>query len=149
MDTQTETNSELLAKLRPALLALRIGIGIVFVMWTIDKFANPAHAAKVFEKFYSIGSLAATMSYLVGALQAGVLIAFLCGAFRSVTYLAVLIMHAVSTLSSYQQYFDPWTYPHLLFFAAIPMLSACYALWSLRSYDSLLSVDAYRSKSVT
>lgn len=146
MNSQPDAYSTLLNRLRPALLALRIGIGIVFVMWTIDKFANPAHAAKVFEKFYGIGSLAAPMSYLVGGVQAGLLIGFLCGAFRSVTYLAVLIMHAVSTLSSYQQYLDPWTYPHLLFFAAIPMLAACYTSWSLRDHDTLLSFDAYRSK---
>ena len=107
MSQPVQDISNIQQKLRPALLALRLGIGIVFVMWTVDKFANPEHAAKVFEKFYGIGSMAASMTYLVGALQSAVLIAFICGAFRSLTYLAVLIMHAVSTLSSYQQYLDP------------------------------------------
>jgi hypothetical protein len=111
-------------------------------MWTADKFVNPEHAAKVFQKFYRINSLAAGMSYTVGALQAGLLVAFLCGAFKNFSYFAVLVMHAVSTFSSYQQYLDPWTYPNLLFFAAIPMLSACYALWTLRAYDIFASVDA-------
>lgn len=113
-------------------------------MWTIDKFVNPEHAAAVFKKFYMIDSLTSTLAYGVGALQAVVVIAFIAGAFRNVSYLIVLVLHSISTFSSYAKYIDPWTYPNLLFFAAIPMLSACFALWLLRNYDNLLSVDGAR-----
>ena len=124
-----------------SLLLLRLGIASVFLIWTIDKFVNPKHAAAVFEKFYKIPGLDETMSYAVGGLQMLVVIAFLVGLFRTWTYGLILVMHAISTFSSWAKYLDPWTYPHLLFFAAIPMLSACIALFLLRRYD-IYSIDA-------
>lgn len=131
-------------KLEWSLLLLRVGIFIVFAMWTIDKFVNPAHAAGVFEKYYKIGGLSSTLTYVIGAVQSVVILAFVAGAFRNVTYAIILALHTVSTLSSYGAYFDPWTKPNLLFFAAIPMLAACIALWLLRNHDNLLSVDGRR-----
>ena len=128
-------------KLAIGLLLIRIGVAIVFLMWTIDKFVNPEHAAKVFEKFYKIPSLNATLSYVVGGAQMLLVLAFLVGLFRFWSYGLILVMHAISTFSSWQQYLDPWTYPHLLFFAAIPMLSGCIALWMMRDFDTY-SIDA-------
>jgi len=34
-----------------ALLALRLGVFIVMLMWTLDKFVNPGHAAGIFANF--------------------------------------------------------------------------------------------------
>ena len=119
-----------------SLLLLRLGIAIVFIMWTVDKFVNPAHAAAVFEKFYKIPSLSTTAAYVVGGLQMIIVLAFTAGYLRTWTYGFVLVLHAISTFSSWAKYIDPWTYPHLLFFAAIPMLSACVALWLLRDMDT-------------
>ena len=124
-----------------SLLLIRIGIAIVFLMWTIDKFINPEHAARVFQKFYKIPSLSTTLSYIVGGAQLGLVLAFLFGAFRKWTYGAILLLHAISTFSAWANYLDPWTYPNLLFFAAIPMLSACVGLWLLRDFDAY-TVDA-------
>ena len=140
-------DNSLRKKLEISLLLLRIGVAIVFLMWTVDKFVNPEHAAKVFEKFYKINGLNETMAYLTGGVQLVIVLAFLVGAFRTVTYSIIALMHAVSTFSSFNQYLDPWTYPHLLFFAAISMLSACIALWLLRKHDNLLSVDGIRNAS--
>ena len=124
-----------------SLLLLRLGIAAVFLIWTIDKFVNPGHAAAVFEKFYKVPGLSATMAYAVGAVQMLLVIAFIVGLFRTWTYGLILIMHAISTFSSWAKYIDPWTYPHLLFYAAIPMLSACVALFLLRRFD-IYSIDA-------
>ncbi len=53
------------------------------------------------------------------------------------TYGAVLLFHAVSTLSSWQMYLG---FDNLLFFAAWPMLAACFTLFWLRDQDTLLTV---------
>lgn len=142
MNTESDTNS----KLALALLYLRLGVGIVFLMWTIDKLMNPEHAARVFATFYMIPSLSVIASYLIGALQLVVVLAFLSGTLKKYSYLLIFVMHLISTLSTYERYFDPWTAQNLLFFAAFPMLAACWALWSLREADSLFSVDAMRNK---
>ena len=123
-----------------SLLFMRLGVAIVFLMWTLDKFVNPDHASKVFERFYMIPSLSANSAGIIGGIQLAIVIAFVVGWLRTWSYGIVLAMHAVSTFSSYAKYLDPWTYPNLLFFAAIPMLGACLALWMLRKLD-IYSVD--------
>ncbi len=142
MSIESNTNS----KLALALLYMRFGVGIVFLMWTIDKLMNPDHAARVFAAFYMIPSLSVMASYLIGSLQLLVVMAFLTGTLKKYSYLLIFVMHLVSTLSTYERYFDPWTAQNLLFFAAFPMLAACWALWSLREQDYLLSIDAMRKK---
>ena len=135
------------SRLATCLLLLRIGIFIVFFMWTIDKFINPEHAGDVFKKFYKVEWLNATLSYAFGAAQMLVIIAFLVGFLRTWSYGLVLLMHAVSTLSSWQQYLDPWNNHHLLFYAAIPMLAGCLTVWLMRDFDTI-SLDAcLRNKS--
>ncbi len=145
MKSELNTESEMSRRLAWCLLWLRLGIATVFVMWTVDKFVNPEHTAAVFKKFYKIGELSNELSYTIGAIQMLLIVCFIIGLFRTFSYGVILVLHAISTFSSYKNYLDPWTYPNLLFFAAIPMLAACVTVWWLRKYD-LFSVDAARAK---
>jgi len=124
-------------RLRISLLLLRISVFGVMFMWTLDKFVNPAHATAVYEHFYMIGGLAPTVMRSLGALELLILIGFVAGIAKTWTYGAVLVFHAVSTLSTYAQYLAPFEETNLLFFAAWPMLAACLALFLLRDQDRL------------
>ena len=104
-------------------------------MWTLDKFLNPAHASKVFEHFYSIGNLNGGVLTVLAAVEMLIIVLFLLGLFKDLTYLLVFCLHALSTLSSYSQYLSPWTDRNLLFFTAWPMLASCAVLYYLRAYD--------------
>lgn len=128
------------AGLRPALLALRIGVAIVMLVWSVDKILNPGHAASVFEKFYLLPGLGQASLAAIGILQLVVVAGFLAGVAKTWTYGAVLAMHAVSTLSSWRQYVDPFAGANLLFFAAWPMLAACLALFILRRHDTMMTL---------
>jgi uncharacterized membrane protein YkgB len=127
-------------KLQLSLLFLRLTVFLVMFMWTIDKFINPGHSAKVFGKFYHIAGLDAVVMYGIGAIEICILLLFLAGYKKKYTYGAVLALHTVSTLSSFKQYLAPFDGPNLLFFAAWPMLAACFALFMLRDQDKKLSV---------
>jgi putative oxidoreductase len=127
-------------RLQLSLLLLRVTVFLVMFMWTIDKFVNPGHAAKVYESFYYMAGLESVVMYAIGAVEMMLLLLFLVGYKRTFTYGAVLILHAVSTLSSFNQYLAPFEGPNLLFFAAWPMLAACFALFLLRDQDKMLSV---------
>ena len=127
-------------KLQLSLLLLRVTVFLVMFMWTIDKFVNPGHAAKVYESFYYIAGLESVVMYAIGAAEMVLLLLFLAGYKKTLTYGAVLILHAVSTLSSFNQYLAPFEGPHLLFFAAWPMLAACFTLFLLRDQDKMLSL---------
>jgi len=122
-----------------ALLSLRLGVFIVMLMWTLDKFVNPAHAAAVYKNFYFLGGLGNEIFYLIGAVQLAIIMGFVAGFKKQWTYLLVLFFHAVSTFSSFRQYFDP--FENLLFFAAWPMLAACFTLYYLRDLDTLWTID--------
>ena len=125
-------------KLRIALLSLRWSVFVVMLMWTLDKFVNPVHAARVYEKFYLIGGLDSGLFYVIGTLELLLLAGFVLGVRKRLTYGLVLLFHAVSTLSSFPKYLDP--FGNLLFFAAWPMLAACLTLYWLRDQDTLVTL---------
>ena len=128
-------------KVRNSLFILRLGVFIVMFMWTIDKLVNPDHTVSVFERYYLISGLSETLAFVLGILQMIIIIAFIGAYKRTYSYLAVLIMHTVSTISSYERYLDPWTVPNLLFFAAWPMLAAIVVLFYLRDLDTKFSFE--------
>lgn len=123
-------------RLAVSLLMLRLGIFIVMLMWTVDKFVRPDHAIGVFSTFYGIDGLDAQIAYVLGALELVLLLAFVAGVARRWSYGIVLVLHGASTLSSWSQYLHPFEGPNLLFFAAWPMLAACAALYLLRDSDT-------------
>lgn len=125
-------------RLRIALFALRLGVFIVMAMWSLDKLLAPDHAAAVFENFYFIPGIGAGLLAVIGLVQLTIEVAFVLGLWKFWTYGFVLVTHAISTISSWQQYLDPFN--HMLFLAAIPMLAACIALFMLRDADTLLTL---------
>lgn len=116
-----------------SLFLLRIGVFIVMFVWTLDKFINPEHSAKVLQNFYAIGAEVSLITIL-GVIQMALVLAFVAGIKKRLTYGIILLMHAASTFSSWKQYAEP--FDHLLFFAAWPMLAACVALYLLRDLDN-------------
>ncbi|MDX1705005.1 hypothetical protein [Pseudidiomarina sp.] len=129
-------SNETKARLQWSLFALRVGIFIVMLLWTLDKFVNPGHSAAVFDKFYFISGLGETAFMVIGIIQLLIVIGFVIGFKKRITYGLVLIFHGISTLASFPVYLDPFN--NLLFFAAWPMLAACLALYLLRDEDKKL-----------
>ncbi len=127
-------------RLAVVLFLLRLSVFAVMLVWTIDKFMNPAHGAAVYAHFYFIEGLEAQTMQIIGALELLILAGFVLGLFRTWTYGAVLIFHAISTLSSWHIYLEPFADHHLLFFAAWPMLAACIGLFLLREADNLFTL---------
>lgn len=100
------------------------------------------HSGAIFENFYGLSGLSDTVFMIIGLLQLLVVLAFVAGFMKRISYGIVLLLHSVSTLSSWQQYLDGFN--NLLFFAAWPMLAACIALYMLRDLDTRWTVDARR-----
>jgi hypothetical protein len=134
------TNSDLKNRLQWSLLTLRLGVFIVMIMWTLDKFVNPEHSMKIFDKFYGISGLNEMIPYVVGTIQLILMIAFVAGVKQRLTYGIVFLMHGLSTLSSFNQYLDGFN--HLLFFAAWPMWAACFTLYLLRDQDVKFTIKS-------
>ena len=127
-------------RLKFSLFCLRLGVFIVMLFWTLDKFVRPDHAANVFEGFYAISGLGSIIMKILGGLELVLIAGFFLGIKKRFTYGAILLLHGVSTLSSYKQYLAPFEKVNLLFFAAWPMLAACAALYLLRDDDTWFTV---------
>ncbi|WP_394149939.1 hypothetical protein [Vibrio maritimus] len=128
----TTFEPKLNTQLAIGLLLTRLSIGLVFLMWALDKVLVPEHAMKVFAGFYGL-NISNGISILLGALQIAFVLAFVVGYKKNITYLSVLVLHGISTLISFPKYLEPMS--NLLFFAAWPMLAACYLLYILKDYD--------------
>ncbi|MFT4941670.1 MAG: hypothetical protein ACI88A_004740 [Paraglaciecola sp.] len=129
-----ELSDKLRSRLQWSLLSMRVGVFIVMFFWTLDKFMNPGHSIKIFEKFYAISGLSENIAYLLGALQLLLIFAFLAGVKKRLTYGLIFLLHGGSTLSALTYYLDPFN--NLLFFAAWPMWAACLSLYLLREADT-------------
>ena len=81
-------------KIANALLLLRLSVFVVMLMWTLDKFINPDHSAAVYANFYKIGGLGAEIFMLIGALELLLLLAFVTGFKKTISYGLVLIIHS-------------------------------------------------------
>lgn len=125
-------------RIQTALFLLRLSVFIVMLVWTLDKFINPEHAARVFEHFYLLSDISPLVLKIVGGLELLIIFAFVAGYQKTLSYGFVLVLHAISTLASYKMYLAP--FDNLLFFAAWPMLAACIALFYLRDLDTRFTV---------
>lgn len=134
-------------RISTSLLALRIGVFVVMFMWTLDKFVNSPHALRVFENFYGLAGLGPGLMAAIGVAELVLILAFVAGFQKRLSYGGVLALHAVSTFSSYRQYLAP--FDNLLFFAAWPMLAACFALYLLRDLDTKWTVDSLTATEAT
>jgi|TARA_R110002124_G_scaffold233406_1_gene398712 hypothetical protein len=115
-----------------SLFLLRAGVFIVMLAWTLDKFIDPSHGVRILEKFYLIGGMGEGIMMVVGAVELLIILAFFGGVWKRWTYGFVMVLHAMSTFSSWAYY---TVNINLLFFAAWPMLAACIALYLLRDLD--------------
>jgi putative oxidoreductase len=129
-------------KLRLSLLFVRLGVFSVMFMWTLDKFVNPDHALGIYRHFYFINGISTWIMYALGAAEMVIILGFVVGFMKRWTYGIVLVLHAVSTFSSFGRYLDPWK--NLLYFAAWPMLAACITLYLFRDEDTLYAVGTKR-----
>lgn len=124
-------------KLALCLFLLRLGVGLVFLVWTFDKILVPEHATKVFAGFYGM-AISDNIAIGIGVLQLFFVAAFLAGYKKGITYLAALVFHGASTFSAFSKYLAPLD--NLLFFAAWPMLAACFTLYMMRDSDVLFCI---------
>ena len=129
-------------RLRLSLLLLRLSVFAVMFIWTLDKFINPDHAIGIFKQFYFLDGISTSIMYALGVVEMVVILGFVIGFKKRWTYGVVLVLHAVSTFSSFGRYLAPWK--NLLFFAAWPMLAACITLYLLRDDDTLYAVETKR-----
>lgn len=118
-----------------ALFLLRFGLGAFLLLWGVDKLVAPDKTVGIFSHFYKV-PITEYGAQLVGWAEILLSLAIILGVWKTYSYGLGLLLHAVSTLSSYRQLLSPFGQNHL-FIAAIPILFAFIALFLLRDQDTL------------
>lgn len=127
------------SKLPLALFIMRISIALFLLPWIVEKFTKPETAAKIFSHFYHIDNLSTTASYGIGVLWLALLLAFVTGFKKRVSYGLVMGLHGLGTVFTWKQLLPFLETHNHLFLAALPTLGAMVALYLLRDNDTMLA----------
>jgi len=125
--------------LTASLALMRLATGAFLLVWSVEKIVAPDVARRVFAGFYSTEPSDALLA-VVGLAQTALVVAFMLGLLRFWTYGLVTLMHGVSVAVTLPQLVTPFTFPHHIFWAGVPVLALMIALFALRERDELLTV---------
>lgn len=130
-----------------ALLSLRIGFGLFFIIFGILKFVSSGPmTGMVYPGFWG-GLALPVLIYIIGVLQIIGGVMLLLGLFTVPVGIVVTLMHLGTVVVTIPRIVTPFTFPeagppHFLFFSAVPILFALIAL--VLQGPGSLSLDARR-----
>jgi len=133
---------------RLSLLALRVSLGWLLVLWGLDKLVNVQHSVRVADNFYlGIGS-AVWFLNAFGVLEAVIGLLIVAGLWRRWTYPAMLAMLAITGVSVWKSILDPWGWVldggNVLFYPSLIILAGALVVWAFRAEDAFC-LDARRA----
>lgn len=129
-----------------ALLPIRVTFGLFLLAWGAKKIVDTDGTSGIFAKFYGIEQLAASSSQIAGGLQILLSLAIILGLYKTITYGAGLVIHAISSLATASHIAMPLAEgSNLLFMAGLPVLGAILGLFVARRHDTLFALDNLRS----
>ncbi len=129
-----------LSNLRLPLLLTRLSIVAFLLPWQYMRFSKPEGINNIAQKYYKF-SMPEIGSTISGVLMMALLIAFLVGFKKRISYGLVALLHGVGTAMTIPNLIPGLEGYNQLFLAAIPALMAMVLLYCLRNEDTLLSID--------
>ncbi len=125
-----------------SILALRISIALLVLLWGIDKIVDPAHAIQVSDAFY-FGILSAELLMpVLGIAQVSVAVLAMVGLFRRFVDPVILLINLGSLLSIWRSILDPWGWvlegTNVLFFPSLIVVAGCLVLITFRDHETLV-----------
>jgi hypothetical protein len=127
-------------KLRLPLFLTRLSIFYFLLPWQLMRFMSPDKADGIAKKYYHLPGLNETAGYAIGAFWMILLVAFLLGFKKRISYGLVFVLHAGAILVAMPFYIMGTENFNQLFLAAIPAAAAMGLLYVLRDQDTLLAL---------
>ena len=125
-----------------SLLLLRASLGLLMLIWGVDKLVNVKHGLTVSEHFYlgAFSSAALLKAFGVAQIALGVLIVL--GVGRRVAYPALLAITGATLLGVWRSVVDPWGWwlegANVLFYPSLIIFAGSLVLWAFRDEDQLV-----------
>jgi len=126
--------------LKLPLFLTRLSIFYFMLPWQLMRFTSPEGVIGIAQKHYKF-TMPESLPMITGVLMMALLIAFLVGFKKNITYFLVFILHAVGTLMTLPKLIIGLENFYILFLAAIPAAAAMFLLWKLRDEDTMLSLN--------
>jgi len=121
------------------LFLTRVSIFLFMLPWQIMRFTKPDVINNISNKYYKF-SMPEIGSTITGVLMIALLIAFVLGFKKKISYLLVLVLHGIGTVMTIPNLIPGLEGYNQLFLAAIPALAAMLLLYCLRDEDTMLSM---------
>lgn len=131
------------------LLFLRISLGLLMVIWGIDKLVNVEHGMGVSEALYfgAFSVPALLQGFGVVQIAAGLLICL--GLARRLAYPFLIAITGITALGVWKSIVDPWGWvlegSNVLFYPSLIILAGSLVLWAFRAED-VVSLDHRRGR---
>ena len=129
-----------LSNLRLPLFLTRLSIFGFLLPWQLMRFTKPDSINGIAQKYYKF-SMPEIGSTITGVLMMALLIAFLFGFKKRMSYGLVALLHGIGTAMTIPNLIPGIEGYNQLFLAAVPALMAMVLLYCLRNEDTLLSID--------
>lgn len=125
-----------------SLLLLRVSLGMLMVIWGVDKLVNVSHGLDVSKSFYFGAFNSAPLLQAFGVLQVGLGLMIVLGIARRVTYPALLAITAVTLLGVWRSVVDPWSWwlegANVLFYPSVIIFAGSLVLRAFQEDDTLV-----------
>jgi putative oxidoreductase len=129
-----------------SLLLLRLSLGVLMLIWGVDKLVNVKHGMKVSEHFYLGAFNSEMMLKAFGVLQIALGALLLFGIARRYTYPALLAITGTTLLGVWKSVLDPWGWylkgGNVLFYLSLIIFAAGLVLWAFRDEDRIVVARA-------
>lgn len=138
--------NDLEKRLGLCLFFCRMGVSIVFLVWTYDKLVRPEHGVRIWTKFYLIpASLAETAVTLMAIIELVLIVAMALGLFKRLTrgiflFLSILAVSVPEVVKGYVTAILHEPHPTILYFTGFCLLACAFAIYYLRDYDTRFSL---------
>lgn len=129
------------------LLLLRVSLGLLMLIWGVDKLVDVEHGLGVAERFYlGVGAEAGILAAL-GVLEMLLGVFVILGLMRRIAYSALVVVCGITALGVWRSIVDPWGWwlegTNVLFYPSLIILAGALVLWAFVDHDRI-SLDARR-----
>lgn len=118
------------------LLLLRVSLGLLMLVWGLDKIVNPGHGVKVAERFYFGLPLSAAVMPALGVVQIALGVLVMLRVRERVTLAVLVVLNGVTLIGVWRSIVDPWgwylTGTNALFFPSLIIFAGAVVLLAFR-----------------
>ncbi|WP_189453132.1 hypothetical protein [Cognatilysobacter bugurensis] len=123
-----------------SLLVLRLSLGLLMVIWGIDKLVNVEHGLEVSKHFYLDLFSSTTLLKAFGVLQIILGLAVVLGWLRGFAYPVLLLITGATLIGVWRSVVDPWGWylegGNVLFYPSLIIFAAAWVLYCFREDDT-------------